>query len=156
MILKDENSESSNSLYYCQKWTKRSSENKKGIYIYISIICIYMYKEFQLVAGKQRNLLCTLKNLPFHCDKAVSLGGGQQHLYFSHQIPWDVARRWIWTDAIVHKPLWNSCALLTRRLRWRAWPPGWRTDVRGQSRVRIGTALSDVGSRWVWWWKWDH
>lgn len=81
MILKDKNSKSSNSLYYWQKWTKRSSENKKGIYIYI-FICISMYKELQLVAGKQKNLLCSLKILPFHCDKAVSLGGGQLHLYF--------------------------------------------------------------------------
>lgn len=108
MILKDENSKSSNSLYYCQKWRK-SSGNKKGIYIYISVICISMYKELQLVAGKQRNLLCSLKILPFHCDKAVSLGGGQQHPFFSHQIPWDVARRWIWIDAIVHRPLKQLC-----------------------------------------------
>lgn len=111
-----------------------------------------MYKELQLVAGKQRNLLCSLKILPFHCDKAVSLGGGQQHPFFSHQIPWDVARRWIWTDAIVHKPLWNSRTLLARRLRWRAWLPGWWTEMRVQHRVWIGTTLSDVGSWWVWWW----
>lgn len=115
-----------------------------------------MYKELQLVAGKQRNLLCSLKILPFHCDKAISLGGGQQHPFFGHQIPWDVARRWIWTDAIVHKPLWNSCALHARWLRWRAWSTGWQTEMRGQSRVRIGTALSDVGSRWVRWWKRDR
>lgn len=48
---------SPNILHYCQEETETKGAMKigKNIYIYISVICISIYKQqLQLVAGKQR------------------------------------------------------------------------------------------------------